>query len=200
MQPCASSYTVWYMGVRQDDNLRWLLIEPGVLVRVEGEMVAGLLMYGDITAQRLRAVRLGRLDHIPRTSGVYRKRDSDGAIPLPYRFPEWRQEEPPTPEQARAAESELAKKQPMLLVPKGSTRTSAALRRLIKDATVRREGESAADFYARFSEMFLTVATSTPSPNQLIAQVSGLSTNVVKQYVHRSRTLGHLAPTRRSHP
>lgn len=186
------------MSRRQDDNLRWVLIEPGVLVRVEGDAVTGLLIYGDVSAKRLREIRLARLDHIPHTQGVGQRRPDDGSIPLPKAFPEWRQAQPPTPAQVGGAEPGLGKKGVATLVPRGGARTPAALRREIVSSTVKQSNESAEDFYARFARMYQAVAATTPSPNQLIAEVAGISSNLIKQYVHRARALGYLPPSRRS--
>jgi hypothetical protein len=184
------------MSRRPDDNLRWVLIEPGVLARLEGDIVSGLIVYGDVSAQRLRSIRLSRLDHISNAPPPD-ARTGDGSIPLPSRFPEWIGPVPPSPEDVLRAQESLAQVKVGRLVPTGRRRESRANRDRIVEATTRRPGEAAADFYARFAAMVQEISTTSPSPSKAIAESTGIDPNTIKQYMHRARSLGLLPPSRR---
>jgi len=184
------------MSRHTDDNLRWVLIEPGVIARVDGTSVNGLMVYGNISAQRLRGIRLSRLDHIggiPTLSVA-----SDGSsIPIKANFPEWQGETPPSPKEVLAAEKDLRDAKVGRLVPTGRPLRKTKRDAEIRFATTRLDGESTTDFYRRFAAMVLEISTLFPSPSKEIAEATGLSPNTIKQYMLRARRLGFLPPSRR---
>jgi len=198
LQPYASGYTLRDMNRHQDDNPRWVLVEPGVVARIEGENVNGLIVYGDITAERLRSIRLSRLDHIAGTSKAGRRDPKTGVIPMPHQFPEWIQPTPPTLTEVETTSELLPKKGPGRLVPTGKKSADKKRSSYIIASTKRQKDESTESFLARFAEMYQSISPSTPSPNKIIANLSGLSDGAVKQYVHRARALGYLPMSRRS--
>jgi hypothetical protein len=68
----------------------------------------------------------------------------------------------------------------------------------VNTALKRDPDEPVEAFYARFAQLYQELIAETPSPNAYIAKVSGLSTNLIKQYVYRARVLGYLPPSRKN--
>jgi hypothetical protein len=96
------------MGDSQRDQVRWVLIEPGVLVRLGHGQVSGMVVYGNISAERLRSIRLSSLEHIAGNIGPGKPVGRGKLVPVAQHFPEWVQINPPTPDEAKAAEIESA--------------------------------------------------------------------------------------------
>lgn len=188
------------MSGHRDDYPRWVAIDEDVVARVEGGDVTGLLIYGQVNAERLRQVRLKRLSNIAGTSQASDVAAADeGTIAVPHAFPEWAQEHPPTASEVREqASKRTGAGRPGRLVPTGHWRPTAAQKALIIEAATKRPSEGAADFYRRFAAMVQEISPWTESPNQVIAQVLGVSPDVVKQYIHRARRIGALPPARRT--
>lgn len=201
MQHWVHRVTVSDMSGQQDDNPRWVLTEPGVVVKVESGTVTGLVVYGHISGERLRQIAVGRLDMIDtrRTQAPAEIRTRKGRL-VPLRaadaFPEWFQEAPPTATEVRAAETVFIEKAGRKVI---SVRRvgSETVDELIRTEGARRDGESAEAFYRRFAELVKTITPLVKSPNQSIATVLEISPNTVKQYVHRCRSLGYLPESRR---
>lgn len=163
----------------------WAMTEPGVVVRVEEDGVAALLVYGDISSERLRSIRTRRLDLID---------DS-------FTFPQWDQDEPPTETQLREAAAEPVQ----IWIDEANdgnfelkTYSVDDIDQLIRRFGSQREGDTVEDYYLRFSAVVRAITPHVDSPNLRIADALGLSPNVVKQYVSRCRRYGFLPPTRRS--
>ena len=186
------------MSRHQDDYPRWVAIDAEVIAKVQGSQVTGLLVYGTVSAERLRSIKLKHLNYIagPSVDDTFDS-NQDGSILVPHNFPEWRQEHPPSPEQVRMRTKDLKLRGPGRLVPTGRWRPTAPQRATIIKASTKREGESATDFYRRFASMVQEISPRTDSPNQVIAQVAGISDDVVKQYMHRARKIGALPAARR---
>jgi hypothetical protein len=173
------------MSGHSDGNVTWVLVEPDVVAKVEDERVTGLLVYGDITAARLRSITVGRLD----------------IVALRPQTRVWRGPTPPTRAQlARRTKAPAADLQVSVTIEASGTvgGTSDDLGDYIRANAVRVDGESAQEFYARFADVVEKVSVSVKRPNAAIAEALDLDPNTVKQYVHRCRALGFLPPTRRS--
>lgn len=168
------------MSSHRDDNAYWVRVQPGVVAKIENDAVAGLMIYGDITSERLREVNVTRVNLAAGN----------------YKHGVWYLAEPPS--------SEWAWEPPLSSgrVTKGRIETRNygpdEIRDYIVDSATRRESESASDYYGKFALVYQQVAFMVNNPVEVIAEALGTNTNTIYQYIHRARTRGFLPPTKRS--
>lgn len=165
------------MSRHRDVNPRWVLVDANAVAKVEDGEVTGLLIYGHVTSARLREINLGRLDAV--NFGV---------------LTEWRRVNPPSPKEVADASAtwERARK-----AAKGKSIEELA-REFVAEQAQRRPGESEDEYLRRFATVFMSVASTTKSPNKTMADGLGYSPNTIKAYILKARKLGYIPPTNRS--
>jgi hypothetical protein len=169
------------MGVPVDDNPRWVLVEPGVVVQDDHGEIGALLIYGPISAERMREFSVVQVRYILALSRIGKS------------WPEWIRANPPSFSEVEDAEGDLPTVPPPGL-RMGKLSLPMAMRREIVEAAERLPGESATDFYGRFASMFLKLSRLTPYPTREIEKWTELSDSVIRQYVHRCRKRGLIPP------
>jgi hypothetical protein len=154
---------------------------------MEDGQVTALVIYGDITSDRLREVNMTRLDTLKHRDIISRK------------------ESPPTRKEAAAA----AKKRLLftaipVIGPDGEHLVRMKLYRghdvagFIQFQATRRHGEPEDDYLRRFAHAWLEVGAVVDSPHAAMADALGYSPNTVKSYILKCRQRGFLPPSRRS--
>lgn len=168
------------MSRRRDANHFWTRVQPGVVAKVEDGQVSAVMIYGDITSERLREVNVSRVNL------------AAGTVMHGVKYGD----EPPSAEWAWKPPTSVGKVEDGRVV----TREYSAkeLRQYVADSAARRDGESADEFYSRFALTYQQVAFTVDDPVEVMADALGESTNTIYQYIHRARKRGFLPQTRRS--
>jgi hypothetical protein len=158
-------------------------VDDGIVARVEAGEVTALLIYGEISSERLRSIPLRRL-------GLLAARGADH---------QWLSDAPPPADAVQEAGTPKLTyvREPDSHEPETQHVPVEQMDQLIREELFARPGETVDDYYLRFANIFEAITPYVDSPNKRIAEALGMDPNVIKQYVHRARSRGFLPPVRR---
>ena len=190
------------MSRHQDDNLkpkkdwvqdsRWVIVERDVVAKLEGTIdapkVTALIVYGDITSDRLRSINVGKLATLSLRGGSI-----EGHVPNPDEVSQGFDDALKLYEFRRGADglAEVVSKVWPAEDVLGYVRQCMA--------TARQEAESDQEVY--FWYFGTTMSTITPhveSAHKTMGEALDLKPNTIKSYVQQCRKFGFLPPARRS--
>lgn len=167
---------------RDEAGNSWMPVEEDVVAMVTADdEVASLLVFGEITSERLRQINLGRLDLLGLTGWAKAPTREQLADRMQRRLEFIWVDIGPDGEEVESPVAWPASD------PVG----------FVREILKYRDTWSEQDYLMGFALAMQVISPVVKSAHQTMAEALDLAPNTVKSYVYRCRKLGYLKPTRR---